>query len=99
MMDAMAGEDETEGWIDAGASQIVPMQFDLTTGDHVEPDSALQFSLGTASADDPFSTNLLQDSPVQEPGISHQASGISPFAAACQQLDLEMELDGMEGST
>ena len=93
-MDAMAGEEDNEGWVDAGSHQTAPAHFDLTLEDHVGSDPALHTSPGTAPVDDPFSTNLLQDFLVPEQGANHQGSGISPFAAACQQLDLEMELDG-----
>ena len=88
----MAEAEDVEGWVDAG-NQVAPLHFDLTVHDQGEvpgnPSSSLLASIGP----DALSTNPDQNFDFPASPASQHGEGISPLAAFCQQIDLEMDLD------
>ena len=86
-------EAEEEGWVDAGLGQAAPLHFDLTASDLGENHDDPSASLPLDPILDAQSTNPDPDDDSLASHPSQQGEGISPFAAACQQLDLEMDLD------
>ena len=93
----MAEAEEMEGWVDAGENHSAPLHFDLTAADQDEATGVIASSSFLDPAFDPafdaLSTNPDPDSDFPGQHVLQQGQGISPFAAAILQLDLEMDLD------